>query len=215
MLWAQFLIGFGLLTAPRLIVGLAQPVGAWPGMRYWFVPWSSALQALPSQAGLLLLLVLTGEPLRQNGLGRVEWIRVTVGLLAGSIVLGGLGWMACRSVPRETLSYMQEMFPVEFNVGFTLLVVHYFLPIFAAEFVYRAFLQTRLELLLNNRANALLAMVALDVLAVSRLGFDQVRFGFLFSLALGGAFLYTRCAWVPALLAGGYAALFMRFLVNR
>jgi membrane protease YdiL (CAAX protease family) len=197
-LWAEVGVVLAVEVVPRVIVPLTQPWPPAPPLLYGADTVSLTITSACTVFVVLYLITRAGEPWDRFGLDRPGgWdIPLGIGMLFVSYAVS-LFYFRFGFLVDDPETYR---FPRPAGVtGLAMGVVKFGAAGFMEELVFRAYLITRLETLLQSSWRALVVATLLFAAVHGYQGPAGVWFTFLFGLAYGGVYLGCRRLWPLAI----------------
>jgi Putative prokaryotic signal transducing protein/Type II CAAX prenyl endopeptidase Rce1-like len=198
-LWLEVGVVLAVGVVPHLVSSaaiLATPVGPLP---YWLDTLQLVVLSACTAYVVLYLISRSGEPWDSFGLARPLWWDVPMGLVLVFLaaVVARLAW---DLTPDLGGGVARGYFPRARGAGeYAMMAAKYAANGFAEELVTRAYLITRLRVLLRSPAEAVVAAAVLFASYHVYQGAAGAIHALLFGLAYGGVFLLIRRVWPLAL----------------
>ncbi|MDB5310724.1 MAG: putative conserved integral rane protein [Gemmataceae bacterium] len=193
-LWGEVAAVLAVGVVPNLAAAVASACSPTPPPPYWV----DAVQ-LTALSGCQIFVTLylihrSGEGWGRFGIARPRGSDLVLGLVLTT--MAGLLWAALPDFPSGGSKPGGYPFPLpRYPADFALLVVKYGTATFAEELVTRAYLVTRLEVLLRSRTEAVLVAAVLFASYHIYQGAEAVVYALAFGVMYGAVFLVLRRVW--------------------
>jgi membrane protease YdiL (CAAX protease family) len=196
VIWGEVGAVLAVAFVPSLLYGV-YPLR--PPPHYWFDALDLTLRRSCVVFVTLYLIYRGGETWGQFGLPRPALRVVPIGI--GMYLIAEALWQfCCGQIPWHGWPPSGDLFPRPRQpADYALMVLKFGANGFAEELVYRAYLITRLELLLRSRGLAVLLSAALFGAGHSYQGPAGVAYTVAFGVAYGAAFVVFRQVWPLAI----------------